>query len=258
MFHEPYFYFSWSPAGNVRAAVQRLMASTLVEAGRTTYLSTETWRRYLPSSGRMVVLPVPSAIPRSCDREAPARFRARIASDGPSEVIGHFGTYGNHVTHELEAVLPRLLDARPSAHLLCIGRRGDRFAATFRNRFARFAARIHHTGALTAPDVSAAIRACDVMVQPYPDGITTRRSSVMASLTNGVATVSTDGELTEPVWHASKAAALAPAANARAIAARVIALLEDAAARAELAERGRRAYDAHFAIEKTVDALLGT
>jgi hypothetical protein len=70
MFHEPYFYFSWNPGGNVRAIVQRLMAGMLVDASRTVYMSTETWRRYLPRSARATVLVVPSTIPRSCDPDA--------------------------------------------------------------------------------------------------------------------------------------------------------------------------------------------
>jgi glycosyltransferase involved in cell wall biosynthesis len=258
MFHEPYFYFSWNPVGNVRAVIQRLMARTLVDAGRTIYLSTATWRRYLPRCERTVVLPVPSAIPRSGDVHAAAGFRTRFASEPGAALVGHFGTYGDHIARELEPALRCLLDARPSAQFLCIGRHGDRFASRLRDRAPRLAARIHHTGALAAAEVGAAIRACDVMLQPYPDGITTRRTSVMASLTNGVATVSTDGELTEPVWHETNAAVLAQAANPQAIAAAVGGLLDDGEARAQVADAGRRAYDAHFAIERSVDALLAT
>ncbi|HET7189597.1 MAG TPA: glycosyltransferase family 4 protein, partial [Gemmatimonadaceae bacterium] len=255
MFHEPYFYFSWNPAGNVRAIVQRLMAGMLVGASRTVYVSTETWRRYLPQSSRLTVLPVPSTIPRGCDADAAARFRARIAPAPGAAVVGHFGTYGDHVGGALEPVVPLVLD-RSSAQFVCIGRGGDRFAAALRARHPAFAGRIHHTGALASSDVAAAIRACDVMLQPYPDGITTRRTSVMAALTNGVATVSTDGALTEAVWRSSGAVALAPANDARAIATTAIGLLGDSTARAELAAAGRRAYDAHFAIENSVDTLL--
>ncbi len=269
MFHEPYFYFSWNPAGNLRAAVQRLMARLLVEASRTVFLSTETWRRYLPPSSHSTVLPMPSTIPRSCDLEAAARFRERLpgvrpGSDrgqtgvrpGSIELVGHFGTYGDHVARELEPIVPLVLDARPSAHFVFIGRGSEAFAAALRGRCARFAARIHSTGPLSSMDAAAAIRACDVMVQPYPDGITTRRTSAMAAMTNGVATVSTTGDLTEPVWSDTKAIALAPATNARATAAQTIELLGNASLRAQLGESARRAYDAHFAIEESVGALL--
>jgi glycosyltransferase involved in cell wall biosynthesis len=254
MFHEPYFYFSWSPAGNLRAIVQRLMATALLDAGRTIYFSTETWRRYLRTSRPTVVLPVPSTIPRSFDSNAAARCRACLVTTADAEVIGHFGTYGNHVAHELETVVPLLLDARPSAQFVLIGRGSDRFAAAMRERHSQVSARIHHTGPLSPVDVAAAIRACDIMVQPYPDGITTRRTSVMAALANGIATVSTAGALTEAVWRASGAVALAP--DTLATAAKVISLLERSHERAALADAGRRAYDEHFAIERSVDALI--
>jgi glycosyltransferase involved in cell wall biosynthesis len=255
MFHEPYFYFSWNPVGNLRAVVQRLMAKLLVEASRSVYLSTETWRRYLPSSRPAVVLPIPSTIPRCCDSAAVARFRAVVAA-GSAEIVGHFGTYGDHVTRELEPIVPLVLAARPSAHFVCIGRRSDHFAAALRARHPALAGRVHHTGLLSAKDAAAAIRACDVMVQPYPDGVTTRRTSVMAALANGVATVSTMGNLTERIWSETSAVALEPAGTASAVAARVVQLVEAPAARASLSQAGRRAYDAHFSIERSVDTLL--
>jgi glycosyltransferase involved in cell wall biosynthesis len=256
MFHEPYFYFSWNPIGNLRAVVQRLMAKLLVEASRSIYLSTETWRRYLPSSRPAVVLPMPSTIPRCGDAAAVARFRAGLALGSPAELVGHFGTYGDHVTRELEPVVPLVLAARPSAHFVCIGRRGDRFAAALRARHPALHDRIHHTGTLAAHEAAAAIRACDVMVQPYPDGVTTRRTSVMAPLANAVATVSTAGNLTERIWSEMNAVALAPAGTSGAIAAKVVHLLDEPVARAALSQSGRRAYDAHFSIERSVDTLL--
>jgi glycosyltransferase involved in cell wall biosynthesis len=94
------------------------------------------------------------------------------------------------------------------------------------------------------------------MVQPYPDGITTRRTSVMAPLANGVATVSTVGRLSERIWSETGAVALAPAGSPRDLADRVVQLVEQPAGRAALGQAGRRAYDAHFSIERSVDALL--
>jgi glycosyltransferase involved in cell wall biosynthesis len=105
--------------------------------------------------------------------------------------------------------------------------------------------------------VPAVLRACDLLVQPYPDGITTRRTSVMAGLKNGVATVSTSGCLTEAVWKESCAAALAPAGDADGLAETVTTLLRDPAARAALGSRGAQTYRQHFSIEHTVATLRG-
>ena len=48
MFHEPYFEFGWKPLHqSPLSVVQRLMARMLLRVGRETYLSTDSWRRYL-------------------------------------------------------------------------------------------------------------------------------------------------------------------------------------------------------------------
>jgi glycosyltransferase involved in cell wall biosynthesis len=256
MFHEPYFYFSSNPVGNVRAGIQRFMASLLVDASRVVYLSTETWRRFLPAAVPGVVLAVPSTIPRSSSQEIATRMRAQLCASAVTELVGHFGTYGEHIVRELEPIVVLLLERRRSTHFVCIGRNGKRFADAMRTRHASVADRVHYTGTLPPMDVAAAIRACDVMVQPYPDGVTTRRTSMMAALTNGVATVSTAGVLTEPVWHDVEGAALAPASDTRAIATRIAELLDSEPRREALAGAGRRLYDDRFAIERSVDSLL--
>jgi glycosyltransferase involved in cell wall biosynthesis len=124
-----------------------------------------------------------------------------------------------------------------------------------RLRHPRFAARAWASGRLEPDAVPAVLRACDVLLQPYPDGITTRRTSVMAGLKNGVATVSTSGVLTETIWNATRAAALAPVGDAARLADIVAALLSDPTARAALGSRGAYAYQHHFSIEHTVTAL---
>jgi glycosyltransferase involved in cell wall biosynthesis len=117
------------------------------------------------------------------------------------------------------------------------------------------AARIWASDRLDPADVAAALRACDLLVQPYPDGITTRRTSVMAGLKNGVATVSTEGALTEAVWRETGAVALAPVGNVDAFVDRVDGLLRDDVGRASLAARAQSTYAAGFSMEHTVAAL---
>jgi glycosyltransferase involved in cell wall biosynthesis len=262
MFHEPYFYFSWRhPLGNVLALVQRAMAAVLLQASAVAYLSTETWVRYLrplaPSGTAMVVSPIPSTIPFNVDPSQVSRWRARHEGADPgSAVVGHFGTYGDHVARELVTLVPAVLYTHARARFICIGRGSDAFAERLRGEHPLLAGRISGTGAISHGDIAAALRACDVAVQPYPDGVTTRRTSVMAALANGVATVSTVGALTERVWRETGAVALAPASDPRAIGAVVVALLGDLAARAALAANGRRVYDERFAIGRTLAALL--
>jgi glycosyltransferase involved in cell wall biosynthesis len=168
-------------------------------------------------------------------------------------VVGHFGTFGDDLAREVA----RILYSHGKARFICIGRGSDRFAAALGRQHPSLARRIDATGVLPHGDIAAALRACDVVVQPYPDGVTTRRTSLMAALANGVAIVSTAGALTEAVWEETGAVALAPASHARAIGAAVVELLRDPAGRARLGAAGRRTYDERFGIEHTLMALDG-
>ena len=258
MFHEPYFYFSLArPWRNALAAVQRIMAAILLQSSTTVYISTETWQRYLSAVGALPpvqTLPIPSSLPSTASPAAIDRYRREIAPDG-AQVVGHFGTYGEHVAGELHALLPVLAERLPAIRFALAGAGSLEFLEGLRRRQPRVAARAWASGRLDGAAVPAVLRACDLLVQPYPDGITTRRTSVMAGLKNGVATVSTSGFLTEAVWKESRAAALAPAGDADGLAAIVTTLLGDPNARAALGSRGAQTYRQHFSIEHTVATL---
>jgi glycosyltransferase involved in cell wall biosynthesis len=259
MFHEPYFYFSWShPSRNALAAVQRLMAALLIRASRVTYLSTSAWVPYLRpwGSSTMIASPVPATVETAARAECIAGWRSTFAAGDPeAAIVGHFGTFGDHMWRELMEVAPVLLRAAARSRLVLIGRGGEGFASALADREPALAPRVYATGTLSRTEVAAALRACDVVVQPYPDGVTTRRTSVMAALANEVAVVTTDGSLTEGEWRGG-AVRLAPASDAQALAAATIALLRDDGARSALAADGRRLYEARFALAHTLDALL--
>ena len=109
---------------------------------------------------------------------------------------------------------------------------------------------------MDARRVSIDLQACDLVLQPFPDGATTRRTSLMAALANGRAVLTTDGALTEPVWRSSRAVALAPAGDADAFSDRALRLLDDHRERAALAERGRELYAGRFDLAHTISALV--
>lgn len=258
MFHEPYFYFSLNrPWRNALAAVQRLMAADLIKAARCIYMSSSNWTRYLAPYGSLpeaTAVPMPSTIPHHEDPENEAHYRMLIQGPAKAPVIGHFGTYGEHVAAEVRSILPSLVQQARGVRLAFVGKGSTEFLASLRSE-GIVADGAWASGWLDPRNTAAALRACDVLLQPYPDGVTTRRTSVMAGLQNGVATVTTDGFLTEPVWRDAAPVALVPPRDPGETASAVVTLLESEEMRRTLARRGQQVYRERFSIERTIEAL---
>jgi hypothetical protein len=263
MFHEPYFEFVRTPiAQNALAVVQRQMARTLLRAADHVYLSTDAWRPYLgpyAPKGRdpFSTLPIPSAIPR-CDRPGEAAARRRTLTGSQTRrLVGHFGTYGAHIAPMVRSVLIALLSEEAELSAVCIGAGSEEFVRSLLDSAPTLAGRVHATGRASAADIAIDLAACDLLVQPYFDGVTTRRTSVMAGLINGRPIVTTTGHLTEPVWTESGAVALTPSGDTPAFVQSSRALLADHERRAALGARGERTYRERFALPHTIDALRG-
>jgi glycosyltransferase involved in cell wall biosynthesis len=260
MFHEPYLYLQWRPDHLRTAFVQRSMARILLEAAPTVYLSTDTWRRYLTPYGagpiaRAITLPIPSAIPYVDEPAAARSVRARAIGDGDF-LIGHFGTYGRHIAPLLRRIVYDVLSSDSRVTMICTGAGSDAFVAAIEAETPAFENRLTASGRGSARDISLALQACDVVVQPYPDGVTTRRTSIMAGLANRCAVVSCDGELTESVWRETTCVSLAPSPHR--MGAAVHELLADRDGRTALRERARATYASRFDLRHTIDALLET
>ncbi len=259
MFHEPYLYLHWRPDHIVTAFTQRAMASILLDAAAHLYLSTDTWRRYLarlrPDAIQdAVTIPIPSAIPR-VDAAQAVRVTRTTSLGRATYLIGHFGSYGYHVAPMLRRVLNDLLSSDDRVAALCTGVGSDRFVKSLLANHPGLRGRVAASGRASAHDISVQLQACDVVVQPYPDGVTTRRTSVMAGLANGCAVVTTDGKLTEDVWRASDCVAMAEAGDCARLVQRTRELLAAVGAREALQKRAAAAYEAHFALPHTIDAL---
>jgi glycosyltransferase involved in cell wall biosynthesis len=155
----------------------------------------------------------------------------------------------------LAAVVPAIAEQLPLARFAFIGARSGPFLERLTTKCQALQERSWTSGRLGSTDVAAALRACDLLVQPYPDGVTTRRTTVMAGLANAVPVVTTDGLLTEAVWRDTHAPRLAPAGNVAQIADAAHRLIDAPADRAALGRAGRQLYLDRFSIERTVDAL---
>ena len=262
MFHEPFVPFGIArPQRNLIAAANRVMAADLLRAASVAYVSTPAWERLLrpwapDRLGAMQWLPIPSTVPRVDDPEAVAVLRARIgANERGVHVVGHFGTYGGMIAPLLLPALLAILQPPSRSIALLLGDGGPAFAQKLVEMQPELRGRIVAPGRLPSEKLSVHLQACDLAVQPYPDGVSARRTTAMASLANGVAMLTTSGRFTETLW-SSAGIPLVPAGDASVLAAAALDLLDDDARLRKAAKAGRELYGQRFSMERTLDVLL--
>jgi hypothetical protein len=257
MFHE--VLFDAGPDDTARhrglALANRWMASLAAGAAERAFVSIPGWRALLePLEPAVAItwLPVPSSIPVSTDPAATAAIRRQYACG--HALVGHFGTYGSAIAALLERTLVAL-SAMSDCHVVLIGENGDAARRALLSAHPQLAGRLFATGRVAAADVSHHVAACDLMVQPYPDGVSTRRTSAMVALAHGRPLVTTSGRLTEPFWASSDAAVLAWSDDPEAAATAAATLLLDATRRAQVGQNAARLYDSRFDVRHSVAAL---
>jgi glycosyltransferase involved in cell wall biosynthesis len=264
MFHEVMYIAKPGdhPARRVLAFLQRRLAARLLRAADAVDVNVTLWERLLrpidPTRGRVYGWrPVPSNVPIVDDPEGVAAIRRRLAPAASAQLIGSFGTFAADVTALLaDAMLP-LLIGRPDRAGVLIGRGGDRVADAWLRDHPELAGRLMATGARGHDEISRHLQACDLLIQPYPGGVCTKRGSVMAGIAHGMATVTTCSEATEPEWSEYGAAAMAAEGDGPAMVELAGSLLADPASRARLGEAGRAFHEDRCALIHTLDALSG-
>jgi glycosyltransferase involved in cell wall biosynthesis len=237
------------------------MTTVLLSAAHHVWMTIPMWEeRWRPYTlGRRVPftwLPVPSGLSGVPCTDAGRIHDRCVGPDGA--LLGHFGTYGPAVTVLLLKLIPLVMACRvnPSVMLLGVGSEGFRRELIARHPLLE--SRVYALGHLPVSVLAEYLTACDVLMQPYPDGVSSRRTSVMAGLSLGRPIVTTSGSLTEPLWAESGAVRIADVDDCGAFAMQVEELLADAAERGRIGEKGRALYAAHFDLRHTITALRGS
>lgn len=262
MFHEVAYPFSWtSLSGLVLGAVTRRMARSLASSAERIFASTPSWesliRQICPAAIPVEWLPIPSLVPVAGENENTIERLRRRLLGGSRKLVGHFGTFPAHVATLLSETLARVLTTDAETSVVVFGRGSQEFRERFVEDNRHFQGRFTALGGLPAVDVALHIAACDLMLQPFGDGISSRRSSVMPALALGKAVVTNIGDLSESFWQeGGVAAATIPTADS--IASVCLELLVDGARRTKVGEEGRRLYESTFALPRTINALRGT
>jgi glycosyltransferase involved in cell wall biosynthesis len=261
MFHEVAFPWGpWhAPKQNLLGATTRIMASLMLGAAQQSFVSIPAWEAILaplaPADCRIDWLPMPSNFPTEVDSRLVAEARAAIARGPNAVVIGHFGTFESQVAEQLRPIFTALLRRNEQRSALLVGRGAAAFASSYAKRAADLMPRVHARDGLPPDQVVAHLAACDLLIQPYPDGVSSRRSSLMCSLALGLPILTTEGPLSEPLWRESGAVALAAVSSDSELVSTAEALLADRDERHRLGQRGRELYRSRFALEHTIRAL---
>jgi glycosyltransferase involved in cell wall biosynthesis len=259
MVHEAFIAFG---EGNWRrdaaAGVQRAMAATLLRAARKVWVTIPKWEERLRpwAFGNEISfewLPVPSNIVAVADIGEIVQIRQEL-THFRRPLIGHFGTF----RRDVEALLvPALLELQESRVVfLLVGRGSEEARRRLITSQPELTERVFATGELDPEGIAANLSACDVLLQPYPDGISTRRGSAMAALGLGLPIVTNLGPLSEKFWETSGAIARAGSCSPADLASATLELVGDHPHRIQMSARGRDLYQERFHIRHTVAALL--
>jgi glycosyltransferase involved in cell wall biosynthesis len=245
--------------------MHRVMTWCAARSARRVYVTIPAWQerlsllgaRALPKDEEATWVPVSSNVPDHADEKRVAELRRALLARTKQQrvLVGHFGTYGRFHMSLMPHVVARILDEAGDRTFVLVGRGGEALRDYVAKERPELAARIVATGGLPPDDVSTYLAACDLLVQPYEDGASTRRGSLMAGVALGRPTIANRGRTTEDLWSAERALHLTDSHAPHSLAGGVTKLLADANLRALLAENARRLHAERFAMAHTVAAL---
>ncbi len=256
--HEPFVdFFGGSWRQPFAALIQRYMTWTIMRAAARVWLTIPGWERRMRFYGGEKLrgartLPVPGTIPPVRDRTAVATVRHRLLK-GRSRLVGYFGEGGRYAFDAIRTTATEL--AQRDTALVCIGRGSDAMSEELQAAVDRMPTAVTGTGPLDRDQVSLHLQACDALVQPYPDGVSGRRTTTVSALQHGVPVATTIGWLSEEFWKHTDAVEGVPAHEPTALASAVLRLLEPG--RNQAARCGALAlYRERFDPARTMSALL--
>jgi len=257
MFHEYVIDDSktMSPLRRLQAWVTRQIGMTVARSSDFYFISIPAWADRIARGAPNVPyrwLPVPSNLEVVADLTEVQELRAGIAPDGRA-LIGHFGSYRmKDAVDFLSRLVVTILEADENCTFIFLGRGSAEFVSTLYAAHAKYKQQIYATGSLSAHELAVHLSACDALVQPYEDGVSTRRGSLMAGLALGVPIVTSSGVNTEDLWEG--AVELVPF-DVDLTVERLQRLIGDRALRERLSINSRMLYNKTFAVERLVAVL---
>lgn len=221
-----------------RAQMRILLALSHSALAMTGHLTDELSRGW--PHRRVKHVPVGSNLPD----ERAARGAARGAAGYEGRLVvaslstGHESHLGGYVARAAAAVAEN--SAQPTV-LLLLGKNN-----VLSGEGVRAVERTVAPGFLDARSLARALSTADLFLAPFADGASTRRTSLMAALQHGIATITTRSEHTDVALAESEAFGFAAVDDLAGFVAQATRMGADAETRAERALAGRALFERHF------------
>jgi glycosyltransferase involved in cell wall biosynthesis len=175
---------------------QNRQLRSLAQLADVIFVSTIRWEaeiREVFPKGNCHHLPVGSNLPRSPLSLEEARRRLEIPLD--TLVLGMFGSsHPSRMTDWMRSAVAGAASVQQQLVVLYVGKDGKAFQEVC-DGF-----RFLDQGALPADAAADRMRAMDLLISPFIDGISTRRGSAIAGFQHGVAVASTLSPYTDPLF----------------------------------------------------------
>ena len=249
MVHEPYVAID-SIKTLVMGTWQRLQLRAVLSVVDVVMVSTSSWIPLLPARCEPIAAPAGSNLP---DRRARRDDRRRaLGANDETLVLATFGTdHPSRLLDHVVAAANAIAARHQRVMLLCLGV-GTRALDNLDP-----AVIVHRPGRQSLDDLAAELSAVDIYLAAFVDGLSTRRTTLMAALQHALPVVGTDGRLTEPDLRAEGAAIRwAPTGDSKRFAEAALALAGDAALRRSCGAAARELYDRRFSWELIAQIVL--
>jgi glycosyltransferase involved in cell wall biosynthesis len=201
MFHELWYPFGWRPKALVLHLAHRAMVLGVALASKDIFCSTarnasEVRRLLGPLSRPIHVLPVGSSLERDDVRAEPKR---------PADERLKLGIFGSlHQSKNTELVLETIRAASRESpwklELTIVGPTLEELCQAMPELASWLASEVHVAGPLEADEAADCLAAQDFLVAYFQDGVSTRRTTLMAALCEGVPVVTTWRDVSDAVF----------------------------------------------------------
>jgi glycosyltransferase involved in cell wall biosynthesis len=256
-FHEIYTPFGQTLKRDLGAFWQRAAALLLASGSHSVSATALDWERCLKHIGvgkPINVVPVGSNIPLAIISETEREeIRAQLLGGRHGLLLAGFGAQHDRDIPAALYGLRRLKKLGP-ARLIWIGggTPGRQYKVSIESALRENGLNgddIEWTGVLPHPDVSRLLSSCDLMLLPFVDGVSSRRTSAIAALQHGLPLLTTRGAVPEPRFVHEKNVYLLPTGDRQALADGLLEMAQKPEMRKRLAEGGRALYTEHFTWE---------